>query len=166
MVSHPLSLKKNPGHCAVATRLMRCLSQWRLTQEDPKRSTEGRMRVRPGVLLSFPSGSAGKNLPVMQKTQETLNSVPGKIPWRGTHGNPLQYSCLENPSDRGAWQAITHRVAKSWTWLKHLSTHWGAPGKRGPPRGDPEGEYVRGGRRGQGACLHDDIPTSVVWTVP
>ena len=30
-------------------------------------------------------------------------------------GNPLQYSCLENPMDRGAWQATVHRVAKNWT---------------------------------------------------
>ena len=36
----------------------------------------------------------------------------------GGDGNPLQYSCLENPMDRGAWQAIGHRVAKSWTRLK------------------------------------------------
>ena len=35
---------------------------------------------------------------------------------------PLQYSCLENPTDRGAWWAIVHRVAKSWTRLKQLST--------------------------------------------
>ena len=33
----------------------------------------------------------------------------------GEYGNPLQYSCLENPMDRGAWWAIVHRVAKSWT---------------------------------------------------
>ena len=32
----------------------------------------------------------------------------------GGHGNPLQYSCLDNPVDRGAWQAADHRVAKSW----------------------------------------------------
>ena len=31
------------------------------------------------------------------------------------HGNPLQYSCLENPTDRGAWRATVHGVAKSWT---------------------------------------------------
>ena len=31
------------------------------------------------------------------------------------HGNPLQYSCLENPMDRGAWWATVHRVPKSWT---------------------------------------------------
>ena len=43
----------------------------------------------------------------------------------GGHGNPLQYSCLENPVDGGAWWAIPrdHRVAKSHTWLKQLSTH-------------------------------------------
>ena len=41
----------------------------------------------------------------------------------GEHGNPLQYSCLENLMDRGGWQATVHGVAKSWTWLKWLSTH-------------------------------------------
>ena len=33
----------------------------------------------------------------------------------GEHGNPLQYSCLENPMDRGTWGALVHRVTKSWT---------------------------------------------------
>ena len=41
----------------------------------------------------------------------------GRFPGGG-HGNPLQYSCLENPMDRGAWQAIVHRVTKSQTQLK------------------------------------------------
>ena len=40
----------------------------------------------------------------------------------GGNGNPLQYSYLENPLDNGAWQAIVHRVAKSWTRLKQLSS--------------------------------------------
>ena len=35
----------------------------------------------------------------------------------GGNGNPLQYSCLKNPVDRGAWQVIAHGVAKSWTQL-------------------------------------------------
>ena len=45
-------------------------------------------------------------------------SVPGwgRSPGEG-NGNPLQYSCLENPMDRGAWQATVHGVAKSWTQL-------------------------------------------------
>ena len=42
---------------------------------------------------------------------------------RGGHGNPLQYSCLEDSKDRGDWRAIVHRVTKSWTRLKRLSMH-------------------------------------------
>ena len=45
----------------------------------------------------------------------------------GVHGNLLQYSCLENPMDRRVWKATVHRVPKSWTWLKRLSTHPGMP---------------------------------------
>ena len=41
----------------------------------------------------------------------------GKIHW-SRYGNPLQYSCLENPMDRGAWWATVHRVTKSRTWRK------------------------------------------------
>ena len=40
---------------------------------------------------------------------------------RGGNGNPLHYSCLENPMDRGAWRATVHGVTKSWTQLKQLS---------------------------------------------
>ena len=39
------------------------------------------------------------------------------------NGNPLQYSCLDNPMDKGAWWATVHRVAQSWTQLKWLSRH-------------------------------------------
>ena len=42
----------------------------------------------------------------------------------GRHDNPLQYSCPENSMDRGAWWAMAHRVSKSQTWLKWLSTHY------------------------------------------
>ena len=51
------------------------------------------------------------------------SSIPGlgRSPGGG-HGNPLQYSCLENPMDR-AWRAAVHGVAKWWTRLKQLSTH-------------------------------------------
>ena len=41
----------------------------------------------------------------------------------GRHGYPLHHSCLENPKDRGAWQATVHRVTKSGTRLKQLGTH-------------------------------------------
>ena len=46
----------------------------------------------------------------------------GRFPGRG-HGNPLQYSCLENPMDTRAWWATVHGVTKSWTRLKPLSMH-------------------------------------------
>src|SRR5574337_1229534 len=39
------------------------------------------------------------------------------------NGNPLQYSCLENPMERGAWRATVHGVAKSWTKHTHTHTH-------------------------------------------
>ena len=42
----------------------------------------------------------------------------------GGHGNPLQYSCLENPMDREAWWATVHGVPKSQIWLKWLGTSW------------------------------------------
>ena len=46
-------------------------------------------------------------------------SIPtsGRSPG-GRNGNPLQYSCLENPVDRGGWQATVHRVIQIWTSLK------------------------------------------------
>ena len=43
----------------------------------------------------------------------------GRSPGEG-NGNPLQYSCLENPIDRGAWQATVHRVATEHIWLIHF----------------------------------------------
>ena len=46
----------------------------------------------------------------------------GRSPGQG-NGYPLQYSCLENPTDRGAWQAMVHRVAKSWVQPKRCSMH-------------------------------------------
>ena len=57
-----------------------------------------------------------KNLPASAGYTRDTGSVPG--PGRspgGGHGNPLQYSFLENPMDRGAWQATVHRVTKSQT---------------------------------------------------
>ena len=64
-----------------------------------------------------------KNLPANAGYTREVVSIPG--PGRspgGGNGNPLQYSCLENPMDRGACQATVHRVTKSQTRLKRLST--------------------------------------------
>ena len=50
-----------------------------------------------------------------------LDLSRGTLSLGGGRGNPLQYSCLEYPMDRGAWWATVHRVAKRWTWLKQLN---------------------------------------------
>ena len=59
-------------------------------------------------------------------------SIPGsgRFPGEG-HGSPLQYSCLENPMDRGAWWATVQAVAQSWIPLKRLISHsWLSLGER------------------------------------
>ena len=62
-----------------------------------------------------------KNPPANAGNMRQVRSWLVKIPW-SRKWQPLQYSCLENPMDRGALWAIVHRVAKSSTWLKRLST--------------------------------------------
>ena len=60
-----------------------------------------------------------KNLPGNAGDIRDRGSIPGlgRFPGGG-HGNPLQYSCLENPMSRGTWRATVHRLKKSWTQLK------------------------------------------------
>ena len=77
--------------------------------------------MRPGLGADFPGGSHVK---------ESVCNVgdPGSIPGLGRspgdgNGNPLQYSCLENPMDRGAWQATVHAVAKCQTQLSDFISH-------------------------------------------
>ena len=63
-----------------------------------------------------------KNLPANAGDIRDMNSIPvsGRYPWGG-HGNLLQYSCLQNPMNTGAWWAPAHRFANSLTQLKRLS---------------------------------------------
>ena len=63
------------------------------------------------LVVKNPAGNAG------DIRDEGSTPGLGKCP-EGGHGNPLQYSCLENPMDRGAWKATVHSVAKSQTGLK------------------------------------------------
>ena len=72
---------------------------------------------------AFPGGSDGK---ASACSAGDLGSIPGlgRSPGGG-HGNPLQYSCLENLMDRGAWWATVHRITQRQTWLKQLSMHYG-----------------------------------------
>ena len=74
--------------------------------------------------MGFPGGVSGK-YPACQCRRHRrcgFNPSVRKTPLEGDHCNPLWYSCLENPMDRRAWRAIVHRVAKSQTRLKRLST--------------------------------------------
>ena len=68
--------------------------------------------------MGLPGGPVVKNLPANAGDTGGAGSIPGlgKYPGGG-NGNPLQYSCLENPKDKGAWEAVVHGVTKSQTWL-------------------------------------------------
>ena len=72
----------------------------------------------------FPGGTVGKEPTCQCLRCKRLGSIPGlgRSPGGG-HGNLLQYSCLKKPMDIGAWWATVHKVARSWTRLKCLSTH-------------------------------------------
>ena len=81
-----------------------------------------------------------KNLLANAGDVRDTSSIPGlgRFPGKG-HGNPLQYSCLENPMDRGAWCTLVHGVEKSRTQVKEISVHTPRPGV--------------GWERGTGACF-------------
>ena len=74
--------------------------------------------------MGFPGGANGKEPACQCRRRRDAGSIPGlgRSPG-GEHGNPFQYSCLENPMDRGAWVDTVHRVTQSWTLLKRLSMH-------------------------------------------
>ena len=73
-----------------------------------------RDRLPIAVFMGFPGGADGKESAC---NAGDLGLIPGlrRAPGRG-HGNPLQYSCLENPHGKGAWWATVHGVTKSWAW--------------------------------------------------
>ena len=72
----------------------------------------------------FPGGASVKHLSANRGDKRDAGLIPGsgRSP-EGGHGNPLQYSFPENPMDGGAWQVTAHRVRRSQTRLKRLSTH-------------------------------------------
>ena len=87
-----------------------------------------------------------KNLPASAGDLRDMGLLPGleRSPGGG-HGNPLQYSCLENPMNRGAWQATVHMVTKSRTRLKQLGMHACAHTCEVLPRVESEPENVAPG---------------------
>ena len=74
--------------------------------------------------LGFPGGTVVKNSPANAGDLRDVGLIPGsgRAPGGG-HGNPLQYPCLENPVDRGAWWAAAHGVVPSQTRLRQLGRH-------------------------------------------
>ena len=88
-----------------------------------KKSSPKKEKSKGGTKWDFPGGSDGK--------EYVCNAGdPGSIPRSGRstaegNSNPLQYSCLKNPMDGGAWWAIVHAVTNSGTRLKQLSMHAG-----------------------------------------
>ena len=93
-----------------------------------------RDRLLTPVFLGFPGGSAGKESAC---NVGDLGSIPGsgRSPG-GEHGNPLQYSCLENPMGRGAWRTAINAVTKSDTTEPLRTAH-------------RRGQTVRGGGMGR-----------------
>ena len=71
-----------------------------------------------GEVWGFSGGASGKEPPANAGDIRDAGLIPGwaRVPGGG-HDNPLQYSCLENPADRGAGRATVHRFAQSWTQL-------------------------------------------------
>ena len=69
--------------------------------------------------LGLPRWFSGKGSPCQWRD---IWSLGQEVPPGGGKGNPLQYSCLENPMDRGTWQPTVHRVSKSWATTEHTHT--------------------------------------------
>ena len=122
--------------------------------------------------MDFSGGAVARNPPANEGEAEDSGSIPesGRSPGAG-NGTPLQYSCLENPMDRGAWWAAVHVVAKSRTRLndftftfhfhaleKEITTHssvlaWRIPGT-GEPGGLPSMGSHRVGHDGSDLAVH------------
>ena len=90
------------------------------------------------IWISHPSGQGHPRWPAVKNLPSNAGGIAwiprsGRFPG-GRHGNPLQYSCLENPMDRGAWRATvhgSHRVGHDWSDFSgtHMHTSVFLPGK-------------------------------------
>ena len=117
---HPLEKEKATHGSILSWR-----TPW--TKESGGLQSTGSQRVRHHWVTNTWDSQLAltvKNPPANAGDMRDTGSSPGsgRSPGGG-HSNPLQYSCLEHPMDRGAWQATVHGVAKSRTWLKQLSRH-------------------------------------------
>ena len=93
-------------------------------KRDIQENNQISKKESPQIFMGFPGGFMEKSLPANAGDLRDTGLIPGfgRSPG-GDNGNPLHYSCQENPMDREAWWATVHSVAKSWTQLKRLSMH-------------------------------------------
>ena len=98
------------------------LLQYRKCPQPPCLRSGAPYTLPKRVYQLFPLGGASGKEPACQCRRGDVGSIPGsgRSPGEG-NGNPLQYSCLESPMDRGVWEATVHRVPNSWTRLKWLN---------------------------------------------
>ena len=82
------------------------IQELREAPEFPKLALAEELEIGQKGLETYPYREASGS----HFGEELACGAPG-----GGHGNPFQYSCLENPSDKGAWRATVHGVTKSWT---------------------------------------------------
>ena len=105
---------------------------WRIpqTEEHPRLQSTGSQRdgldwatFTHSLITGLPWWLSGIDSGCNVGDSGDVGSIPGsgRSPGGG-HGSPLQYSCLENPVERWAWQAMVHGVTKSQTWLEWLNT--------------------------------------------
>ena len=115
-----------PMDCSPPGSSVHGISQARILEWvviSSSKNRRNRQRSKWGIQVSeqdFPGGPVVKNPAANAEDVGSLSEL-GRSP-RGGHGNPLQYSSLENSIDREAWQAVVHWAAKSQTRLKRLST--------------------------------------------
>ena len=120
MSSYSVCSKETPfrsHHCLKVKNILNSISNSCTNTKSPFDLTCRKFRASQMVLVV-------KNPPINVGDMWIAGLFPGsgRSPGEG-NGYPLQYSCLENPMDRGAWKAIVHRVAKNQTRLKRRSTH-------------------------------------------
>ena len=103
--------------CVVVYGMWLCVETWSPSRQEK----EGWIYLGYSKVWAFPDGSAGKES-ACKAGDVGLIHGSGRSPGEG-NSNPLQYSCLENPVDKGACQATVYRVPKSQTRLKQFSMH-------------------------------------------
>ena len=101
------------------------LSSWKTLQDfQCKWSINSTLYITVSYRQGYPGGKVIKNSPVNAGGESEVGLIPGSGRSLGEgNGNPLQYSCLDNAMDKGAWWTVVHGSCKSWTWLSAMCMH-------------------------------------------